>query len=140
MRMQDTAANCGPASLSNALAALGIVKTQQECERLCKTTAQDGTSQKQLAAGARLAGRYGSGVVKHTKQFSALVELEHYLRMGRPMILCVDSGEHWVAAIGMLGHRFLVADPADNELVLSYDGSELARRWVDGKTYMGVLV
>lgn len=140
MRMQDTAANCGPASLSNALAAMGITKSQKECELLCRTTAQDGTNPKQLVTGARLAAMHGSGVFKNVKQALALIELEHYLRLGRAAVLCVDSGDHWVAAVGMLGRRFLIADPADNELVLSYDGAELARRWVDGKTYMGVLV
>lgn len=140
MRMQDTAANCGPASLSNALQAIGIDKSQAECEVLCKTTATEGTSPRQLIAGAKLAGRHGAGYVKNTKSFAALIELDHYLRAGRPVILCVDDGSHWVAAIGKLGERYLVADPADNELVVSYDTADLAKRWVDGKTYYGVLL
>lgn len=137
--MQDTAANCGPASLSNALAAQGIARTQDECAAMCKTTATDGTPPKRLLAAIMAVGRKGV-VIKERRADVAITFLAHWLDRGRPVILCVDQGQHWVAAVGMLGERILVADSADNDLVLSYSREELLKRWAEGKSFWGVVV
>lgn len=139
MRMQDTAANCGPASLSNALKAVGIDKSQADCELMCKTTATDGTGVKGLVRGIHVAGR-NPVTLKATNRDHARLRLESELRLGHPVILSVDNGSHWVAAIGLLGRQFLIADPADNELVLSLSADQLQQRWLCGKTYFGVIV
>lgn len=140
MRMQDTAANCGPASLSNALKAYGMDRSQAECEAACGTTATDGTSHKQLIKGAKSFG-CDTSLVKATSWEFAWLQLDHYLReQGRPVLLCVDNASHWVTAIGKLGHRVLIADPADNELVLSLQANQLKARWVNGKTFYGIAI
>jgi ABC-type bacteriocin/lantibiotic exporter with double-glycine peptidase domain len=139
MRMQDTAANCGPASLSNALAAVGIVRSQAECEHLCKTTGTDGTSAKNIIKAIKALDPEAGAVIKEKRQGIALLLLAHWLTEGHPVILCVDNGSHWVAAVGMLGRgRVLIADPADNELVLSLKLSDLLDRWTQGGVYYGV--
>lgn len=139
MRMQDTAANCGPASLSNALAALGLAHSQAECAQMCKTTATDGTSPKGLMAGMKAVGRQPK-VLNERKGATAALWLDHFLRAGLPVVLCVDQGEHWVAAVGILGERVLVADPADNELVLTYTRSGLVARWENKGRYYGIVL
>lgn len=140
MRFQDTQSNCGPASLLNALAALGIHRTQEELATLCKTTGTDGTSPRNLQNAIRVLGR-DPVVINERREDVAVLWLDAWLRMGRPVILCVDGGTHWVTAIGTLGYtRVLVADPADNELVLSYDRSVLVSRWVQNGRYYGVVV
>jgi ABC-type bacteriocin/lantibiotic exporter with double-glycine peptidase domain len=128
MRLQDSQANCGAASLSNALAALGISHSQAECAELCKTTATEGTPPKRLLSGAKQLGRQPQ-VVSEKRGAVAMLYLDAHLRAGRPAVLCVDNDEHWVAAVGLLGERILVADPADNELVLSYSRAGLVARW-----------
>ncbi len=139
--MQDTAANCGPAGMSNALAALGIARSQAECEALAKTTAAEGTSPAKLLRGLKSLEGVRPVVLKETRQDVALLRLDKALRYGRPVILLVDDGQHWVAAIGQLGERYLVADGADNELVLSLDMAALAARWIeDERTYYGVIL
>ena len=139
MRMQDTAANCGPASLSNALKARGIERTQAECETACGTTATDGTSVKALIRGIKSFGHYPSEI-KAKKWEDAWLRLDHYLRNGHPVLLCVDGDSHWVAAIGKLGPQYLIADPADNELVLSLSPEALKTRWAHNKSFYGVSV
>lgn len=134
MRMQDTAANCGPAALSNALDAMGIKRSQDECAALCKTTATEGTSPKKLLAAITAVGRKGI-VIKERRTSVALAFLEGALSRGRSVVLCVDNDSHWVAAVGLLGDRVLVADSADNDLVLSYDLAGLAKRWGEGRYY-----
>ena len=139
--MQDTAANCGPASLSNALQALGMFRSQQECEQLCKTSATDGTTGRNLAKALTTLG-FEPAIIREKRGYVAMLTLRHSLNKGRPAILCVDKWEHWVCAIGMLGDRFIIADPADNELVLSYDAGAVAKRWShdNAQPYYGVIL
>jgi hypothetical protein len=58
--------------------------------------------------------------------------LKMRLTEGRPSLLPVDDGEHWVAAVGLLGDSVLVADSADPELVVPYTQAALTRRWKTG--------
>lgn len=139
MRMQDTAANCGPASLSNALAAMGITRSQDECAALCKTNGTEGTPPKRILAAIKALGR-APVVIREKRGAVALLMLDHSLRDGRGVLLCVDNEEHWVAAVGTIADRTLIADPADNELVLSLSRGQLADRWGGGGTYYGVIV
>ena len=137
--MQDSAANCGPASLSNALQALGIIRTQAECEQLCKTTAAAGTTYAGLQRGIKAVGRYPVAVNERRYDVARL-RLRDALTWGQAAVLCVDNNEHWVAAIGLCGHRVLIADPADNELVVSLATDELKVRWGFGNRYYGVIL
>ena len=143
MRMQDTQANCGPAAMSNALAALGIVRPTQECEKLCKTTATKGTSPQKLQTGLKAIEGLTPTVIKEKRSDVAILRLEKALSLGRPAIICVGDGTHWVATVGRLGDRYLVADSADVELVLSKTADELAAWWHErGATnpYYGVIL
>jgi ABC-type bacteriocin/lantibiotic exporter with double-glycine peptidase domain len=137
--MQDTAANCGPASMSNALAALGKDHSQDQCAALCKTTATDGTPPTRLLKALRGLGMEPV-VIKEKRAPVAVLMLCHWLERGRPAILCVDHGGHWVAAVGLLGDRILVADSADNELVLTYSREKLVERWAGDGTCYGVVL
>lgn len=139
MRMQDTAANCGPASLSNALQALGITRTQAECETLCRTSGTDGTTVRGLQNALKSLGR-GWEPINERRFDVAHLRLERALRKGFAGILSVDGGEHWVAAVGLLGERVLIADPSDNELVLSYAPDALKARWSAGNRFYGVVI
>jgi hypothetical protein len=68
--------------------------------------------------------------------------MRSWLVSGWPVALAVDEDEHWVAAIGVLGDRVLVADSADPELVLSYTRDQLLDRWRkpgDPPRYYGIV-
>lgn len=142
MRLQDNQANCGPYALKNALAAIGIERTAAELEAACKTSATRGTSTANLVrAIAKIDGLYPVKVLE-AKRDVALLRLRFALLQGRPVLLswCSERpGDHWVAAIGMIGERYLVADAADPELVLSYSVEELEEHWRDSK-YEGVIL
>lgn len=142
MRMQSTEASCGPTAMVNALAALGLKRDLQECEQLCKCSATNGTSTQKLVAALRSIPSLQVSRIYERKADSALHRLNAALSLGRPMIICVDNGAHWVAVIGQLGigtvtTRYLVADSADMDLVLSYDFKDLLARW-GGPYYLGV--
>lgn len=140
--MQDSQANCGPYALKNALAALGIERTAGELESACKTSATDGTSLRKIfAAAGKIEGCYPV-TLREKRSDVALLKLSEALRRGRPVVIawCTNNpGDHWVAVVGMLGDRYLVADSAHNELVITYTTGELINRWADG-SYEGVVL
>jgi ABC-type bacteriocin/lantibiotic exporter with double-glycine peptidase domain len=139
MRMQDTAANCGPASLSNALQAIGITRTQAECEELCKTSGTDGTSIRGFQTALKSLGLHRKPINERRWDVSLLLLLS-YLHDGHAAVLSVDGGEHWVAAVGVIGDRVLIADPAENELVLSLAPDALKARWGNANRFYGVVL
>src|SRR5688572_2687030 len=103
MRMQSTEASCGPTAMVNSLAALGLKRSIEECEQLCKCSATEGTSTPKLMAALRSIPGLDVNRIYERKPTSALWHLNGALSCGRPVILCVDSSSHWVAAVGQLG-------------------------------------
>jgi ABC-type bacteriocin/lantibiotic exporter with double-glycine peptidase domain len=136
MRMQSSEANCGSTALSNALAAIGIKRGLDECEKLCGVTAEQGTSVFKLIDVASTIRR--NPTVINCKDKYAYLVLCDGLRNGRSAILCVDENEHYVAAVGIIGKRVLVADSALNELVVSYSETKLLDRWAPD--YWGLIL
>jgi hypothetical protein len=139
--MQDTEANCGPTAMHNALAAMGIPRTVPECEALCKTKSA-GTTPAKLLRALRAVEGLAPVVFHETRRDVALLRLAQALGLGRPVILSVANGTHWVAAIGRLGDRVLVADSDSNELVYSRDPNTLANWWAEktARPYYGVIL
>ncbi len=142
MRLQDSQANCGPFALKNALEAIGIQRSAEELEKACGTSATNGTPTRGiLRAASKIEGCYPV-VLREAKRDVALLKLEHAIRRGRPAVIawCSQSpGDHWVAVVGVLGERFLVADAANSDLVISVEVDELEARWRDSK-YEGVIL
>ena len=124
----------------NALRALGIQRTAAELEAACRTTQTLGTSTTKLV---RAAGQIeGCAPVRFAerRQDVALLKLRCAVTDGRPVLCSWNDGEHWVAVVGMLGPRFLVADPAEAELVLSYTVDEVVALWTEGGRFEGIIL
>lgn len=129
MRMQSSQAACGPTALYNAGCALGRKASLEECEKACRTSATKGTSALQLGRGARTLGFTVECEVKEARSDVAAMYLKGLVDRGTVPIIAVDADSHWAAVVGRLGNRYLVADSAENELVLSYSEGELLQRW-----------
>lgn len=145
MRMQDSQANCGPFAVKNALAAIGIERSAEELEKACATSATKGTPTKNILKAASKIEGCCPVVIRERRRDIALLRLWGALDEGRPVLLVWcdgegNSGEHWVAAVGMLGRRFLVADAAENELVISMEVDQVAAKWCDEGQYEGVIL
>lgn len=81
-------------------------------------------------------------LIRERRRDIALLKLSEAVRRGRPVILSwrVDEpGDHWIAVIGVLGDRYLVADSGDAELVISCTLDELVDRWRDTR-WEGVIL
>lgn len=126
--MQSSQANCGAAALYNAGCALGKTMSLEDCERACRTTT-DGTSARQLMNGATRLGLKVDCSFKERSSLMARLWLRDTIRRGAVPIVAVDADDHWVAVVGALGERLIVADSAENELVLAYTEGEFLQRW-----------
>lgn len=135
--MQNSQANCGPTAVLNALCALGIVRSMEECELLCGCTAQDGTSPTKLLKGLKTIHELNPWAFAESREPVAIAFLECALHDGAPVIMLVDNGEHWVTAVGLLNKKVLIADGADSELVISYPIESIASRWKNTSTKRG---
>jgi hypothetical protein len=133
MRYQARKFTCGPASICNALSAYGTyVKEEDACE-----TSPNGTDSKAIVAGIRKHGR-AAEEFKSRDSLVAITWLDTSIRLGAPVILCVDAWTHWVACIGSIGDRYLVADSAHMELIVPYTSLELVDRWKHDKRFYGI--
>lgn len=134
MKLQDSKANCGPTALANALEAMGQVRSVGELSTLCKTTATRGTSPRNILS-AVVALKESCDLDDHAciqarDPLVAAASLFKALAAGRVCVLLVDSDEHYVAAVGLLGcGRYLVVDSADEALLVSCTEDELCAWW-----------
>lgn len=143
-RYQSNRASCGPAALHNALAALGVERTEDELIRLTGQTAA-GTGTRGMIKAIRAIESPEHTMVGEAYRWRgerlAKVSLWYHLsEQGRPVILCVDNLDHWVAAVGHLGARYIVIDSAEVGLVFHYDWEALGRRWAQEDNYYGIVV
>lgn len=109
MKYQSTSHGCGPAALCNALACLGIDKTEAELARLAGTTKKNGTDEKGLMKAIEALGLEWVEMKNSSKFRKALMA-------GHPVIVIINSNEHWVTLIGRIGRKFVVADPDGSDL------------------------
>lgn len=143
MRLQDSTYSCGASAVQNALLALGISRSALELETLLGTSPVNGTSTRGLIKGLNQIDGCRPVTIREKRRDVALLRLRFALDAGRPVILtwrCTEPADHWVAAVGRLGERYLIADSADAELVLSLRVETLADQWSDGGTYLGVVL
>ena len=129
MNLQETPFTCGPASLCNAVKALGATPIPEKTvAELCGTTPR-GTNATQLLRGARKLGLRPESFKRYSPE-SAYRALSGALLQGLPVVCSVDQDDHWVTAIGLLGSdRVLVADSASGDVVLSYTKASFLDRW-----------
>ena len=127
MKYQSSKSSCGPASLSNALEALGIERTEDELATLSKQDTT-GTTSINLRKAAEAVGVEVNNVVIQNAESAAWC-VSYHMTAGHPGILVVDNDEHWVALVGHLNGTYIVADSADNDLLLFYSEEQLLERW-----------
>jgi ABC-type bacteriocin/lantibiotic exporter with double-glycine peptidase domain len=127
MRYQSRKSSCGPASLVNALEALGIGRSEDEIGALSKQDT-NGTTSSNLRKAAEAVGVEVMNVCEQREEVAGWL-IESQIRSGHPGIIVVDNDEHWISVVGILGNTFIVADPADNDLLLFYSLTGLLTRW-----------
>lgn len=134
MRFQKSKSSCGPAALANALECLGIRRTEEELQALCKTTATDGTAAASLVKAAQTIEGVRGLVIEEARPDVAMLRLLQSLYEGRPLVVAVNSQkpwDHYAVAAGVLGfgQRINCIDSSDNDLVCSRTIDEFIVWW-----------
>jgi predicted double-glycine peptidase len=134
VRYQKTPYHCGPASVQNALAVLGTKASQDRLALAAGTTEEHGTDEEGIKRAIAAAGRTYD---EHATDVDSLAYgwLWYSLVVGRPVVLCVDRWAHWVCAVGVLGKRVVLFDPAryrhntDRLGTFALPKEKLLKRW-----------
>lgn len=135
MQLQQKGYSCGAASLRAALFVHGKVVLESFIRKVAKTHRKEGTDEEGLK---RALNRFNFGYREVTTNSSRKAGdwLKKSLDKGRPVLICCDAWDHWITAIGTIGSRIIVFDPANYPRKLKkYSGlmmygiSDLVNRW-----------
>lgn len=136
IRLQDSKVNCGPVSLANALEAMGHSRSVDELVKLCRTSATNGTSTRNLVRAIEhlkeSCDLFDHEIIRTGDPSAASGLLLNALYQGRAAIAVVDAGNHYVSIVGTLGSSVMVVDPADERVLIPYTREEWVERWDSG--------
>jgi ABC-type bacteriocin/lantibiotic exporter with double-glycine peptidase domain len=139
MKFQSRKFSCGATALGNALEVYGIFKSEDWLSEACKTTVQ-GTSAAGIRAGISAVACTAVDI-KLRDASEARKKLEECLTLGHPVIMCVDDWTHWVALVGSINSKAIIADSASVHLIEYYKWPDLMERWKHiGSRYHGIIV
>lgn len=134
MELQQRLFSCGPSAVRAALYVLGHNVTEASLRKWAGTT-PDGTDESGMM---RAIKHYGHTTKEYQEESRkrAWGWLKQTLGRGRPVLLCVDGWDHWIAAVGRLGGRVIIFDPDSNPArrkkysgLAVYNEQELGYRW-----------
>jgi ABC-type bacteriocin/lantibiotic exporter with double-glycine peptidase domain len=97
VRLQGRA-GCAPASVFNALEAMGIHRAERIIRAECGTTSK-GTTHHGIKQALELAGVGFQEIEEANWRVAVPALFEHVSTIG-PAIICTEQGDHWEAAIG----------------------------------------
>lgn len=119
MKYQVTATSCGANALCNAIRFLGGEADEVKVMALAGTS-WDGTSEKGVRRAAKALG-YRVDVITRPGLF------------WQPGVVCVDGGEHWIAAARLVGGLVVIVDGASVDLTKVITVEQFEARAVDEK-------
>lgn len=134
MRTQLRDWSCGAAALVNASLTLGKTVSEGKVRKLAGTTREDGTDERGIIDAARALGLTATPS-SSSDSTAAWAVVRANLLDGRPCLLCIDNWGHWVTAIGIVGERVIIADPAETVRNSRENGihvlrkTKLLKRW-----------
>lgn len=136
MILQSDAFRCGPIACSNAIYAITGKRTAPKAiARHAGTTPEDGTTHWGLM---QAVSRLGFKHEELSAAFPVAVEaLREWLEGGGSAVLLTESGNHWEAAVGVLGKRILVFNstpPSGWSGLMSLSKAQLRHYWTSGGT------
>jgi len=109
VELQQRKYSCGPAAVRAALYVLGHRVTEAALRKWASTTSE-GTDERGILRAIHHYGHVGREYQTKLGRRSWLW-IRSSIGRGRPVLLCVDQWDHWVAAVGRFGNQILVFDP-----------------------------
>lgn len=150
MKFQSQKSSCGPAALSAALQAVGVVRTEDELATVAKTTTQGGTDWRGMLNALRQVQKSHPEVA--AKPFEdteevAVLRLLRALDDGYAVVVIgrtTKPWDHYMVVVGRLGKRLCLFDPGSNDAFTTVEVGDFVERWrgPDGvrKPFAGIIV
>lgn len=149
MKFQSQKSSCGPAALSAALQAVGILRTEDELTHLAGTTT-DGTEWEGMLKALRTVQKSAPQVVAKPFEDNAEVGILRLLRAldDGYAVVCIAMTEkpwdHYLTVVGRLGRRLCIFDPGSSDAFSTAEVGEFMGRWRGPKgarkPYAGIIV
>lgn len=132
-KSQHNSFSCGTYAIINAITALGGETSYDEVKRLAGTSYRGGTTR--IGILKALSALDYRGIPYRTSSPDYGWRFARKWATINPLIMLVDSHEHYFVATGLIGDRVIVvdsgADVSGNELgTFSYGRGELLTRWI----------
>lgn len=135
MYFQQKDYSCGHSSARNILSIAGIEVTEEEIRKIPEGDERDGSDEIDLSV---IFDHFGCSY-KYLNAYSteyAWSKLRKLIKDGYAVVICVDKWRHWSVAIGLIGNKINIFDPAygdggrkTNEGTLTYSKEDLLKRW-----------
>ncbi len=134
MKIQRDKYSCGPVAIVNALRALGIKVPERRVRAHTASKKGQGTTEHGIRNALE---RLDFTTVEMTLDSSTELDFQHLyaqVSFGNPVLLHVD-GDHWIAAIGVMGPLIIVFDSENipenksESGVYVYNARQLCSRW-----------
>ena len=121
MKFQKNLWSCGPASIVNALRALGKKVSELKVRGYSSTDQDDGTNENGMVEAIRCLGFSASEFQSSDKE-AMRSWIMTQVGDGKPVIVCVNEWDHWVTIVGLLGDSFVVVDSTNTKQNKSENG------------------
>jgi ABC-type bacteriocin/lantibiotic exporter with double-glycine peptidase domain len=107
--VQPNSYSCGAVSLVNAARTLGVELSYDDAKRLTGTTARDGVDERGLINAIAEVGLHYHEYTTSNSQNG----WRWLLKWSKttPLILCLDSYQHWSTVTGRIGRKVILVDP-----------------------------
>jgi ABC-type bacteriocin/lantibiotic exporter with double-glycine peptidase domain len=123
---QETKFTCGPASIRNALLAMGFNHSEKKIRRLAGSDKTNGTDEKKLIRALRCLGfEYKEFYNKTETAFKQRVT--YNLKKGNRLIILTDHEDHWISIVEYENKYLRVVDPEARRVKKSLTPKELAK-------------
>lgn len=124
---QPDSFSCGPYALKHALTMLGVIADPDRLARESHLHWTKGTDEVDLARAARAYG-CTMKLTRFVDPEQARRSIIEVLKDG-PVLLCVDSWEHWITLVHHQAGRFVALDSESDPVVIVLDWAQLRERW-----------
>jgi len=122
---QETRFSCGPASVRNALLALGFVYSERRIREIAGSDLNKGTSEKKLKKTLRHFGfKFKEFDNKTAGAFKQ--RIIYNLKKGNKLIILTDHEDHWISAVEYENKYITAIDPEQKRVKTMLTPKELS--------------
>jgi ABC-type bacteriocin/lantibiotic exporter with double-glycine peptidase domain len=123
---QETKFTCGPASIRNALLALGFIYSERRLREIAGSDLYRGTSEKKIKKTLRSLGfKYKDFYCRTESAFKQRVI--YNLKKGNKLIILTDHEDHWISVVDYENKYITAADPERKRVRTQLTPKELSK-------------